>query len=76
MLQINTNHLVSMGMAEDAKRDRPGRPPKEPTERRRNRVMMNLTDHEMALLERAASDRAPADYAREVLLRHLQRLFR
>ena len=55
------------------RRPGPGRKPKSPEERRRNRVMLNLTDDEYDLLVEAAADIAPANYARDVLLRYLKR---
>ena len=57
-------------------RRRPGRKPKRPEERRRNRIMLNLTDDEYQALLDAVGDEAPSDYARVVLIRHLQRLSR
>jgi hypothetical protein len=52
---------------------RPGRKPKRPEERRRNRVMLNLTDAEYRALLDASGDRAPSDYVRDLLIRHLRR---
>lgn len=52
---------------------RPGRKPKPPGERLRNRIMLNLNDEELRRLVEAAGDQAPSDYARRVLLRHLAR---
>ena len=42
-------------------------------ERRRNRVMLNLTDAELEALERAAHGRPVAELAREIVLRSLAR---
>ena len=60
-------------MSNSEKRARPGRKPLKPAERRRNRVMLNLTDEEISLLEDAAVADNPSGYAREVLIRHLRR---
>ena len=54
-------------------RPRPGRKPKLPEERRRNRIMLNLTDAEYRALLDAAGSEAPSEYARNVLFRHLRR---
>jgi hypothetical protein len=35
--------------------------------------MLNLTDEELAALVDAAAEHSPADYAREIVLRHLRR---
>jgi hypothetical protein len=51
----------------------PGRKPKRPEERRRNRVMLNLTDAEYRALLDASGGRAPSDYVRNLLIRHLKR---
>lgn len=56
-----------------ALRRKPGRAPKAPEERRRNRVMLNLTDDEYEQLSNAADERSPSEYARQVLIRHLTR---
>ena len=54
---------------------KPGPKPQPPSQTRRNRLMLNLTDAEMRSLTRAASGRNHAtEYAREVLLKHLNRL--
>jgi hypothetical protein len=50
-----------------------GRPPGRPEDRRRNRVMLNLTDSEHAQLEKAADGGPVSDFAREIILRHLAR---
>ena len=50
--------------------------PKRPEDRRRNRVMLNLTDDEYRALLDVAGDRPPSNYARYVLMRHLRRQLR
>ncbi len=50
----------------------PGRKPKPPEERRRNRVMINLTDEEYRRLVAAAGHTPPSNYLRRILLRHLR----
>jgi hypothetical protein len=40
---------------------------------KRNRLMLNFTDREMADLKRAAKKQRPADFARGIVLRHLAR---
>ncbi len=52
---------------------RPGRKPKPLGERRRNRVMLNLTDDEYRELVEAADGEPESSYARDVLTRHLER---
>jgi hypothetical protein len=61
------------GVAVHEKQELRGRPKKRPAERRRNRIMLNLTDDEFAALVEAAAQESPADYAREIVLRHLRR---
>ena len=51
----------------------PGPKPKPPEERRRNRVMINLTDEEYEKLLTVAGSASPSNYVREVLFRHLGR---
>ena len=50
----------------------PGPKPKPPEERRRNRVMINLTDEEYRRLVAAGGRTPPSNYVRQVLLRHLR----
>lgn len=50
-----------------------GPKPKKTSEIRRNRIMLNLTDSEMASLRRAARTTRPSEFAREVVLRYLAR---
>ena len=50
-----------------------GRKPIPPGERQRNRVTVNLTDHEYDELRQAAKDEAPGAFARRVLVRYLAR---
>jgi hypothetical protein len=52
---------------------RPGPKPKRAEEKRRNRVMLNLTDAELARLERAAKGKPISSLAREVVIRYLAR---
>ena len=40
---------------------------------KRNRLMLNLTDHEYAALRKAAGKESPSQFAREVLVRYLRR---
>lgn len=55
------------------KSKRMGRPPVPKSEKRQWRVTLNFSEDEHRALEEAARDRAPSDYAREVVLRHLAR---
>ncbi len=77
---INTGAKVSlMGMGAHGKggaRPGAGRKPKPLAEKRRNRVVLNLTDAEHRALRRAAGALLPATYARRVIGRHLGRLER
>ena len=50
-----------------------GRKSIQPEERRRNRVMLNLTDEEYQALVDVAGDEPVSQLARDVLLRHLRR---
>lgn len=50
-----------------------GRRPRPPEEKQANRVVVKLTDDELAALEAAAGEEPLATYARRVLLRHLRR---
>jgi len=50
-----------------------GRKPKPREERRRNRIVLNLTDLELEAVERVIGGRSVADFARELLLRHVAR---
>jgi len=54
---------------------RPGSGPKPKTaaQRRRNRVVLNLTDGELARLRRAAGKEQLSTYMREIIFRHLAR---
>jgi hypothetical protein len=52
---------------------RPGPKPKRAEEKRRNRIMLNLTDAELAHLERAAKSERPSEFARSIVLRYLAR---
>ena len=52
---------------------RPGPKPKRAEEKRRNRIMLNLTDAELARLERAAKGKPISSLAREVVIRYLAR---
>jgi hypothetical protein len=47
-----------------------GRKPIPLAERRRNRVMLNLTDAELEWLERSADGKPISEVAREILFRH------
>jgi len=57
------------------KRRRPGggRKPLPAEERRRQRVVLNLTDQEHAQLMKAAQGESPAAFARSIVLRYLTR---
>ncbi len=50
-----------------------GRKPIRPEERRRNRVVLNLTDQELAQLEKAAKAERASDFARRIIFRSLAR---
>lgn len=50
-----------------------GRKPLPREERRRNRVVLNLTDAELSALEAAAGDVPAALFAREVVAKYLAR---
>jgi len=50
-----------------------GRKPVPPEERRRNKLMVSLTDDELARLEVAAGDEPAATWIRRVVLRQLER---
>ena len=52
---------------------RRGAPSKPVEERLRNRLMVSLTDAELAELHEAAGDTPVAVYVRETLMRHLKR---
>ena len=55
-------------------RPNPGPKPKPPGERRRNRIMLNLTDQEYSkLLKAAGGTQYASRYVRDALLRHLNR---
>ena len=56
-----------------SRKPRIGRPPTPLKERRRNRVMLNLTDEEYRQLERAAGGEAASAFARRIVLRYLTR---
>jgi len=50
-----------------------GAKPKPPEERRRNRMVLHLTDEELDVVMKAARDRAVTTFAREVLLGALRK---
>jgi len=50
-----------------------GRKPKPREERRRNRVVMNLSDLELEAIERVIGGRSVADFARDLMLRYVAR---
>ena len=66
-------HFIGVDPNDREPRPGPGRKPKRPEDRRRNRVMLNLTDDEYRTLLGVAGDKPPSNYAREVLIRHLRR---
>ena len=50
-----------------------GRKPIPTEERRRNRILLNLTDDEHDRLVREAGKESPSTYARRVVVKHLDR---
>ena len=52
---------------------RPGPKQKRAEEKRRNRIMLNLTDAELARLERAAKGKPISAFARKIVMNYLAR---
>ena len=69
----NPSSVLMMAMRQrGGERPGAGRKPMRPEERKRNRVL-DLDDEDYSWLVDAAGDEAVSTYARDVLLRHLDR---